>query len=63
MHDAIHALERAVGKLGVADVADDQLDSLGELRRDAVMDLLLQAVEHNDLLAACGERRGPGGCR
>jgi hypothetical protein len=33
VHDAIDALERAVGELAVADVADDQLDAVRQLGR------------------------------
>ena len=55
MHDAIDALERAVGGVGVADVADDELDRGGQIRRRVAVDLRLEAVEHDDLVAALEE--------
>ena len=56
MHDAIDAVERAVGSVGVADVADDQLDARGKVGRRVAVDLVLEAVEHDDVVAALDER-------
>jgi hypothetical protein len=52
VHDAIDAGERAIGAGRVADVADDQPHGLRQVRLDAAMDLLLERVEHHDLVAA-----------
>ena len=56
VHDAVHARERAIRELRIADVPDDQLHAARHLRDHAVVNLLLQAVEDDDLLAAVHER-------
>ena len=61
--DAIDTRERAIGGLAVADVADDQLDPVRQLGIGAAVDLLLEAVEHDDLVAALDELRARGACR
>ena len=55
MDDAVDALEGAIGGLGVADVADDQLHAGRDVRRGVPVDLRLEAVEHDDLVATLEE--------
>jgi hypothetical protein len=52
MHDPVNAGESTVGEGDVADVADEQLDRAGEVGVDSVVDLLLQRVEDDDVVAA-----------
>ncbi len=51
MRDPVHAGERTGRQLVVADVAHDQLDTVGDVRIGASMHLLLQRVEDDDLVA------------
>jgi hypothetical protein len=56
MDDAVGASERAIGKLRVADVADDQLDRARQVWLGRAVDLLLQRVEDDYLVAALDQR-------
>ena len=50
------ARQGARGGLAIADVAHDQLDARGKLGLGAAVDLLLEAVEHDHVVAALDER-------
>ena len=56
MHDALGARQRAIGEVAIADVADDQLDAGGKIGLRVAVDLGLEAVEDDDLVAALDER-------
>ena len=56
MDDGVNARERAIGQRGVADVADDQLDRRREVGLRVPVDLGLEAVEHDDLVATGDQR-------
>ena len=52
MHDAVDAVQRAVGRRGVAGAPDDELHARGKVGGRVAVDLGLQAVEHHDVVAA-----------
>ena len=53
MHDALHPRQRPAARpRRVPDVADDQLHSFRQLGDGAAVNLLLERVQHDDLLAA-----------
>jgi hypothetical protein len=56
MHDTIHALQSDVREGAVTDVADQELHGGGQLRRGVAVHLRLEAVQHDDLVAARYER-------
>ena len=55
MDDPIDAVECAVDEFGVADVSFDERDTLGKRRCVVAVHLVLEAVEHDDLVSACKE--------
>ena len=56
MHDAVGALQGAHREVAIADVAHDELDAGGEIRLGVAVDLGLEAVEDDDVVAALDER-------
>ena len=63
MHDAIDARECLVGERGVADVAHDQLDGGREVGTLVTVDLRLEAVEDDDVVALRDQCRERGASR
>jgi hypothetical protein len=62
MDDAVHTLEGTRDNVPVADIADDQLGVFGKIiwPLAIAVDLLDQAVEHADLVAAPKKFAGNG---
>ncbi len=60
MHDAVDALEREVDEVVLAEVAADEVDAVRQRRGpagriEAAVDLGLEAVEDDDVVAALHE--------
>jgi hypothetical protein len=56
MHDALGALQGAHREVAIADVAHDELDARGEIGLRVAVNLGLEAVEYDHLIAALDER-------
>jgi len=52
MDDPVDARECAIGRRVVADVALDQLDRIRNVRRHLAVDLRVERVEHDDVVAS-----------
>jgi hypothetical protein len=57
VHDTVDAHERAIGECRVADVAMQELHAGRQRGRRAQVNLLLEAVEHDDVVALFEEPR------
>ena len=57
MDNRIDAAKRLLGKLGIAHVAFDEGDAVGQIRGRPLVDLRLQAVDDHDVRAFVGEAR------
>jgi hypothetical protein len=53
--DPVDVRQGAIGELCIADIADNQLNRIGQIRLYAAVNLLLEGIQDNNIIAAIDE--------